>query len=66
VSIHNKKHGTLAFGLVLLYDNACLHTPNHTTALLEHFNCEFFDHLPNSPDLAPRDYHLLTYLKKWL
>jgi hypothetical protein len=27
---------------------------------------ELYDHLPYSPDLAPRDYHLLTYLKNWL
>jgi hypothetical protein len=24
------------------------------------------DHPPYSPDLAPSDYHLLTYLKNWL
>jgi hypothetical protein len=31
--------------------------------LLEHFNWELFDHLPYSPDLAPSNYHLFTYLK---
>jgi hypothetical protein len=25
-----------------------------------------FDHPPYSPDLAPNDYHLCTYLKNWL
>jgi hypothetical protein len=25
-----------------------------------------FDHPPYSPDLAPSDYHLFTYLKNWL
>jgi hypothetical protein len=25
-----------------------------------------FDHLPYSPDLAPCNYHLFTYLKNWL
>jgi hypothetical protein len=25
-----------------------------------------FDHPPYSPDLAPSDYDLFTYLKKWL
>jgi hypothetical protein len=37
----------------------------HTAALLEHFNWELFDHLFYSPDLAPSDYHLFTYLKNW-
>jgi hypothetical protein len=27
---------------------------------------ELFDHPPYSPDLAPSDYHLFTYLKNWL
>jgi hypothetical protein len=30
---------------------------------LENFNWELFDRLPYSPDLAPSDYHLSTYLK---
>jgi hypothetical protein len=32
---------------------------------MKHFNWELFDH-PNSPDLAPSDYHLFTCLKNWL
>jgi histone-lysine N-methyltransferase SETMAR len=43
-----------------------LHTAAHTRALQEHFSWELFDHLPCSPDLAPSDYHLFTYLKNWL
>jgi hypothetical protein len=38
----------------------------HISALLEHFNCELFDHPPYNPDLAPGNYHLFTYLKNWL
>jgi transposase len=55
-------------GIVLLHDNACPHTRTaaRTRALLEHFNWELFDHTPYSLDLAPRDYHLFTYLKNWL
>jgi hypothetical protein len=34
--------------------------------MLEHLNWELFDHPPHSPDLAPSDYHLFTYLKNWL
>jgi hypothetical protein len=38
----------------------------HTRALLEHFNWGLFDHRSYSPDLAPGDSHLFTYLKNWL
>jgi hypothetical protein len=33
---------------------------------LEHFNWELFDHPPYSPDFAPSDCHLFTYLKSGL
>jgi transposase len=56
----------LTSGVVLLHDNACPHTAARTSALLEHFNWELFEHPPYSPDLAPSDYHLFTYLKNWL
>jgi hypothetical protein len=50
----------------VLHDNAHLHTAACTWALLEHFNWKLFDHPPHSPDLAPSDYNLFTYLKNWL
>jgi transposase len=56
----------LRSGAVLLHDNASLHTPACTRALLEHFNWELFDHPPYSPHLTLSDYHLFTYLKNWL
>jgi hypothetical protein len=37
-----------------------------TSALLEHFNWEVFDHPLYSPDLILSDYRLFTYLKNWL
>jgi hypothetical protein len=37
-----------------------------TQAVLEHFNWELFDYPPYSPDVAPSDYHLFTYLKNRL
>jgi transposase len=52
-------------GVVLLHDNARPHTAAGTRILLEHFNWELFDHPPYSPDLAPSDCHLFTYLKNW-
>jgi histone-lysine N-methyltransferase SETMAR len=65
-TIQNKKHGMLTSGVVLLDDNERPHTAARTRALLEHVNWELFDHPPYSPDLAPSEYHLLSYLKTWL
>jgi hypothetical protein len=38
---------------------------SRTRALLEHFNWEFFDHPPYSPNLTPSDYHMFPCLKNW-
>jgi hypothetical protein len=43
-----------------------LHMAARTRALLKHFNLELSDHPPNSPDLAPSDYHLFTCMTNWL
>jgi transposase len=56
----------LVYGVVLIHVNTLPLTAACTLALLEHFNWELFDHPPYSPDLAPSDYHLFTYLKNWL
>jgi hypothetical protein len=45
--------------VVLLHNNACLHTAACTRTLLEHFNWELLDYSPYSPDLALSDYHLV-------
>jgi histone-lysine N-methyltransferase SETMAR len=68
LAIQNKRHGVLTPSVVLLHDNTSPHTSTAacTPALLEHFNWELFDHPPYSPDLAPSDYHLFTYLKNRL
>jgi hypothetical protein len=55
----------LISSIVLLHDTARPHTAARTKALLELFNWELFDHPPYSPDLAPCDYHLFTYLTNW-
>jgi hypothetical protein len=55
----------LTSGAVLLHDNARPHIAARMRAPLEHFNWELFDHPLYSPDLAPSDYHLFTYLKNW-
>jgi histone-lysine N-methyltransferase SETMAR len=56
----------LISGVMLRQDNVHLHTVARTQALLEHLNWELSDYPPNSPDLALSNYHLFTYLKKWL
>jgi hypothetical protein len=56
----------LTSAVVLLHDNTHLYTAACIRALLEHFNWELFDHFPYSLDLTPSNYHLFTYLKKWL
>jgi histone-lysine N-methyltransferase SETMAR len=56
----------LTYGVVLLHDNVHPHTAVRTKQLLEHLNWELFDHSPYSPDLAPSDDQLFTYLKNWL
>jgi transposase len=57
----------LISGVVRLHDNACPHTAAWTGTLLEQFNWELSDHHPPySPDLAPSNYHLFTYLKNRL
>jgi hypothetical protein len=65
-TIQNIRRGMLTSGVVLLHGNARPHTAARTRALLKHFNWQLFDHLPYSPDLTPRDYHMFTYLKNWL
>jgi hypothetical protein len=43
-----------------------LKTAACTQVLLECFNWELFGRPPYSPDLAPGDYYLFSYLKNWL
>jgi histone-lysine N-methyltransferase SETMAR len=65
-AIQNKRGGVLTSGVVFLHCNARPHTAARTWALLEHFDWELFDHPLYSPNLAPSDYHLCTYLKNRL
>jgi transposase len=64
--IQNKRRGMLIYSALVLHDNAHPHTAAHIRALLEHFNWELFDHSPYSPDRAPSDCYLFTYLKNYL
>jgi hypothetical protein len=52
--------GMLTSSVVLLHNNARLHTAVRIRAVLEHFNWELFDQLSDSPDQAPSDHHPFT------
>jgi hypothetical protein len=62
----NKRHGMLTSGVMLLHDNVRPHTATCTSALLQHFSRELFNHPSYCLELTPDDYHLFTYLKNWL
>jgi histone-lysine N-methyltransferase SETMAR len=65
-AIQNKRRGMMMAGVVLLHDNAHPHIAACTQALLQQFCWDLFDHPPYSPDLAPSDFHLFTWMKVWL
>jgi len=50
--------------ILLLHDNARLHTARTTIDALELLKSEVLSHLPYSPDLAPSDFHFFRHLKR--
>ena len=56
----------LSATILLLHDNARLHSAAQTQDLITSFKWEQMDHPLYSPDLAPSDYHLFLHLKKFL
>jgi len=65
-AIQNKRRGMLSWGVVMIHDNAHPHTAAAMQHLITPFGQEQFDHPPNSPDLAPSDFHLFLCLKSFL
>lgn len=65
-AIRRKRHGKLALGILLLHDNARVHTAHTTQAVIRECRFEVLDHPPYSPDMAPSDYYLFRHLKKFL
>lgn len=53
-------------GVIFLQDNAEPHTSRVTTSLLESFQWDILTNPPHSPNLAPSDIHLFSYLKRYL
>ena len=66
VALHEKSHGKLSAGVLLLHDNAPTHKSRTSRAAIR--KCGFIElnHPPYSPDLSPSDYFLFTSLKKFL
>jgi transposase len=50
--------------ILLLHDNARLHTAHATIDALETLKFEVLSHLPYSPDLVPSDFHFFPHLKR--
>jgi len=53
-------------GPLLLHDNAPAHMARVAQAVVKDIGFEQLSYPPNSPDLAPSDFHLFHHLKKHL
>jgi len=62
--LREKLRGKFTKGFLFLQDNAPTHRALATQKKMAYLGFEFLDHPPNSPDLAPSDYHLFLGLKK--
>jgi len=51
-------------GFLFLQENAPAHRALATQKKLAYLGCQYLDHPPYSPDLAPSDYHLFPGLRK--
>lgn len=65
-AIKEKRRGKLTKGVLLLHDNAPVHTSHVATAAIHRCGFEQLRHPPYSPDLAPSDFYLFPKMKKEL
>ncbi|XP_063394736.1 histone-lysine N-methyltransferase SETMAR-like [Cydia fagiglandana] len=65
-AIKEKRRGKLTKGVLLLCDNAPVHTAHIAKAAIVECGFETATHPPYSPDLAPSDFFLCPNLKKHL
>lgn len=63
-AIKEKRRGMLRRGVLLLQDNAPAHTAAVAVRAIRDCGFEQLSHPPYSPDLAPSDFHLFSYLKR--
>lgn len=66
VAITQKRPGKWTKGVLLLHDNAPVHTAAVAKAAVAKCRFEEIPHPPYSPDMAPSDYYLFRDLKKEL
>lgn len=62
-SLQEKRPQLLRRGVLFLQDNATPHKAKVVLEKLEQFKFKIIAHPPNSPDVAPSDYHLFPALK---
>ncbi|CAH1257192.1 SETMAR [Branchiostoma lanceolatum] len=62
-AIKEKRRGKLRAGVLLLQDNAPVHTAHVSVAAATQCGFELLPHPPYSPDLAPSDFYLFPKLK---
>ena len=65
-AVKEKRRGMLSRNVLLLHDNARVHTCGVSMEALKEAGFEALPHPPYFPDLAPSDYHLFSYLKRYL
>lgn len=65
-AIKKKRRGKLSRGVLLLHDNAPVHTAVISKAAVKECNFTELPHPPYSTDLAPSDYYLFSKLKSGL
>ena len=65
-SIRYKRPGKLTHGILLLHDNARVHTAARAQAEILNLRFQQLSHPPYSPDMAPSDFYLFRLLKKHL
>ena len=63
-AVNSKRPEMLSDGIILLHDNAHLHTVNLVRDKLQRFGWKTLQHPPYSPDLDPCDFHIFGDLKK--
>ncbi|GBM11542.1 hypothetical protein AVEN_240676-1 [Araneus ventricosus] len=65
-TLRRLRRAILTSGVVLIHDNARIHSAVVTQQLLEQFKCDVYDHTAYCPDLSTSDFQLLPELKNRL